>query len=463
MTLKLPEDIDAEQCLIATLGAPGTLDPGTENADALQAILAIRPEQIVHPVYSAILAAILDIYGKAEPVNCFSLKSSLERQGTLGRVGGYSGLMESLSAEEVGRPTKLVARLLDLWRQRQVLRVCHEAMLGAADPMQPVQGVISTLSGKLSALAAGSGGAKIRKGSTLVDRIAAGEAFRDSTIAAKLVWFGIHAFDEVLECSPGHVVMIGARPGVGKSALGIQVFWQTVLNGGSPFLVSLEMDDGEVDSRIAAWRTLEGYRHFRDGSWTDNAANVLMDSVPELDRTTIWCHTSGVPWATVEAAIREAVRVNGCTSVILDHVLLIEKPNLGKGSNDAACWLWLSRQIKKLAGELRICIVPLCQLNRQGAEGEPKLSDFRDSGGWEEDAVAVLMVWQVDATAADELVEARDLFVKVAKNRSGASGWKRKVEFRGATNRFAIVEQHTTASDSPTGQPCASSFWGGGD
>jgi replicative DNA helicase len=446
--LKLPEDIESERALLATLCAAGTLDPGSENLDAHHAALGVNPEQLVHPAHNAVLAALQALYRDGQPVDSLSLKAKLEAMGTLARVGGYPGLIEILGGEEVGRPSRLVDRLLDLWRQREVMKAGHHAMTEAANAMNPVQDVISTLASRLSALAAGSIGPKIRKASTLVDRIVAGEAFRDLSIGAKLVWTGLECFDEALECSPGHVVMVGARPGVGKSALAIQIAWVTANHGGRPFLISLEMDDGEVDARLASWQSREGYRVFRDARWSDASAHALMEASPVMDQISVWCHGSQVPWSTVEAAIRDAVRLNGATSVIIDHVLLIQKPELGKGSNDAACWLFLSRSIKKLAGELGICIVPLCQLNRQGAEGEPKLSDFRDSGGWEEDAVAVLMIWQVDAQAAEEMLEVRDLWIKQAKNRSGPSGWKKKVEFRGATNHFDI-EVHETDS------PCA--------
>jgi len=462
MTLRLPEDPESERALLSTLGAAGTLDPGTDNLDAIRAVLAILPEQMAVPAHRSILQAIQALYHAGEPLGSLSIRAKLESLGALGRVGGYSGLVEILGAEEVGMPSRVVARLLDLWRQRQVILLSGKASELAATPTEPIQEVISRLAGLLSILAAGSStSAKIRKGSAMVDRIVAGEAFRDQDFGEKLCWFGLEAFDGALECSPGHVVMIGARPGVGKSALAIQAFMTTARNGGRPFLVSLEMDDGEIDSRLASWQSGEGYKAFRSGHWTDVSARSIIGAAEVLDHTSIWCHTSGVPWPTVEAAIRDAVRINGATCVIIDHILLVEKPNLGKGSNDAACWTSLSRSIKKLAGELKICIVPLCQLNRQGAEGEPKLSDFRDSGGWEEDAVAVIMLWQKDANASEEVVETRAIYGKFAKNRSGSSGWKRELAFQGACNRFNEVVHNTEESECvPPGVPTRSAFWG---
>jgi replicative DNA helicase len=129
--------------------------------------------------------------------------------------------------------------------------------------------------------------------------------------------------------------------------------------------------------------------------------------------------------------------------VWIDHVLLIAKPSMGRNANDAASWSVLSRGIKRLAQELRICIINLIQLNRQGAEGEPRLQDLKESGAWEEDANAVWMLWPKESMAQDTMAERKGVWVKAAKNRSGPSGWKRELQFHGATNRFLEVE-HTT-------------------
>jgi replicative DNA helicase len=440
---KLPEDLDAERALLATLAAPGILDPGSLNAEAQRAALEMRPEYFVHPAHRAVCAAIQALYAEGAEIGLVVLKAKLEQEKRLGYVGGFAGLVEMLSFEEVGRPTVLVDRLLNLWRAREVIQLGIEAQRRGIEEQEPVGELVTDLANRLTTLATGATGLEIWKGTELLDRLMAGQPFRDPNGSAKLVHFGIPAMDDVLEASASHVITIGARPGVGKSALEIQGVWRTALAGERPFLISLEMDRDEIGARLAAWQTGEPYKTFRQGTWTASSVESMVAESEALERITTWCHPSGVPWAKVEAAIRDAVRIHGCTSAWIDHSLLIAKPIQGKGSTDAACWSALSRGIKRLAQELRICIVVLIQLNRQGAEGEPKLSDLKESGAWEEDANAVWMLWDKNQNAEDTMAETKEIYVKAAKNRSGASGWKRELEFWGALNRFREVEQMT--------------------
>jgi len=443
MPIIVPEDIEAEKTLLATLGAAGILDPGSDNADAHHAVLAMQPEYFSHPVNKAVCNAIKALYADAADINSLSIKATLEAQGTLGRVGGFSGVIEILGGEDVARPMVLVERLANLWRGRELIKLGAEAIRRAQDFADPVGDAISSLATQLSNLSSGASAIKIRRGTVLMDRIVSGEAFRCATAGGKLAHFGVPRMDDAVEAAAGHVITVGARPGVGKSALAVQGVWRTAQMGGHPFLISLEMDEDEIDARMAAWQTLEGYKVFRAGAWKDSSVTSICAQADTLDRITTWCHPSGVSWSMVEAAIRDAVRVHGATSVWIDHVLLIAKPILGKGVNDAACWTHLSRSIKKLAQELRICIIPLIQLNRQGAEGEPKLSDLKESGAWEEDANAVWMLWDKEQAAQEEQAESKVVYVKSAKNRSGPSGWKQELEFRGAFNRLRQIERET--------------------
>lgn len=452
---RTPEDLDSERSLLATLASPGALDPGNSSAECQKAVLSMRPAMFIHPTHRLVCEAIQGIYKANAEVNVLSLKAWLESKGKLDFAGGFTALVELVqNGEDVLYPMVLVDRLENLWRSREVMRLGAEAHRRGQDSMEPIGSVLSDIATQLSALSAGSTGIEIRSGGLIIDRLMSGEAFRDPNGGAKLVNFGVPCMDEVVEAAQGHVITLGARPGVGKSAEAIQGLWETALSGGRPFLVSLEMDKHEIDSRLASWVTGSGYSVFRSGHWKASDVEAMMGVQAAAERIQTWCHPSGVPWSKVEAAIRDAVRVHGCTSVWIDHVLLIAKPVGSKGANDAACWSELSRGIKRLAQELGICIVNLIQLNRQGADGEPRLQDLKESGAWEEDANAVWMLWNKDAMAAETQQESKSVWVKSAKNRSGASGWKRELNFQGAINRFTEVT-HETA---PFSGPCSNSF-----
>lgn len=444
---ELPQDIDAERCLLSNLANDGALDPNSGAADAHKAVLSLKPEHFMHPGHSAVLRAIQALYSECCEINPIAIKATMERQGTLPRVGGFTGLLGMIdSSEVVSKPSSLANRIIDLWRSRQVIKIAADAQAQAMRQSQDVQSVISDIAGRLATLNVSDQASKITSAADMLDRLQAKEAFRQpGDSAGKLAWLGIPTIDQEIEASPRHIVMIAARPGIGKSALAIQGLWETAKRGITSLLISLEMDQDEVDSRLASWRTREGHRQFRSGAYSDAAVYDLIQHGHILDRIKKWVHPSGVPWPTVEAIIRDAVRVHGVSTVWIDHVLLIQKPNLGRSANDAACWTAISHAIKRLAQELNVCIVGLCQLNRSDDINEPKLSSLKESGGWEEDANAVLMLWPKDPKSVEMMQESKSVMVKAAKNRSGAGGWKRELEFNGAFSRFREAERTTDA------------------
>ena len=456
MTPRLPEDLDTERSLLATLAASGNLDPGTLHLECQQSVLAMRPEFFMHPAHRAIALAIQRLYGEQIEIHSLSIRTQLEQDGELSRCGGYTGIVEVLQCEEVQRPSFLLNRLQELWRGRQIIRLGGEAIRRGQDAMEPIDKVISELADQLSRLASGGHLAVIRTGEEILKRLRAGEAFMDQSSGRMLVHFGIAAIDEAIEAAPGDVITVGGRPAVGKTAIAVQGICESAMLGHHTLLVSLEMDKDEIDARVASWMTRTPYSDFRRGTWQPSSVEALLNSGDTAKRIASWCSPSGVSWSKVEAAIRQSVRVHGTTSVWIDHVLLVGKPLAGKGSSDAACWSELSRGIKRLAQELGICIVNLIQLNRHGAEGEPRLHDLKESGAWEEDADAVLLLWNKDSAASEAMVEFKSVMVKGAKNRSGPNGWKREMNFQGSTNRFD--EAVRTSVGSPNRQGRSNAF-----
>jgi len=440
--LRFPDDIEAERALVSTLAAPGALDPESSFQQAHQAIIALSEDYFVHPANRAIFRGIKQLYVDAIEINPLTLKSCLEKNGTLNAVGGYGGIIESLGGEEVGKPMVLVDRLASLWRARQTIRYCADAAKAASSEELAIDEVIGDLSGKITSMHLGSKATEWHRASSMLDRLQAKEAFK-RVGERKVAYFGLDAIDDAIEAAPEHVVMIAARPACGKSALTIQSLWHTARKGNSCLLVSLEMNKDEVESRLASWGSGESQRKFRSGDYSDIAVFTLGKEHETLDRILIWDHPSGVQWNKVESIIRDAVRLHSVSCVFIDHVLLIAKPKGDKGANDAARWTELSHSLRRLAQELKICIVELCQLNRKDDGIEPMLSSLRDSGGWEEDANAVIMLWPKEVKASGDFTEQSSIFIKVEKNRSGISHFKREVCFQGAINRFSIVEQTT--------------------
>ena len=436
---RLPEDLEAERALVATLAFPGAYEGRYSSPDTHEALLQCRPEYFVKPQHRLVFEAIRRLYDTGAEINAITIRGDLERAGTFGVFGefGFATLLEMLGGDEVSKPSVLVGILREKYGYRELIKLGWALVDAAKTQAMPLAETVSAHADAINALDRGEGDAPSEAASGYIDRMIAGEAFRPpSEHGGKLAHFGLSAFDGAIEAAPGHVIIVAARPGVGKSALAIQTQWQTAFHGIPSLLISLEMDRGALHKRYAAWQSCHPQGFYKAGAYKPDDIDEAEMSRAEADAMRFSVRPQGTPWAHIEAIIRNEVRRHGVKVVLIDHLLLLQKPNLGKNANDAACWTAISRNVKRLAQTLGICFVNLCQLNRAGEGIEPGMMNMKETGGWEEDADAVILLWPKEAKAMETVSDERAVMAKAAKVRSGPSGWKRELSFNGATCRF---------------------------
>lgn len=245
------------------------------------------------------------------------------------------------------------------------------------------------------------------------------DAFVNTTETAKAQRLdtGYQRLDSILKGMwPGQLVLIGARPGCGKSAMCLSLAESIAAKGNRVLYFSLEMLGDELAERLLAKNT--------EGVNMDN----LIDGLPENDMESRLrlTQTMGAlnklpisvyddPNVTVERIQELAVSYEDLKCIIVDYIGLM---NAGKRSESRNLELGqISRDLKKLAQELQIPIVAAAQLNRSVNEyGKPRLSDLRDSGELEQNASKVMFLWR-----EDEGME-KAVGCYVAKNRRGKLG-----------------------------------------
>lgn len=230
-----------------------------------------------------------------------------------------------------------------------------------------------------------------RRGSVEAPEIADGV---ESLFLPADAFTGVSGVDDMLSIRKGNLVIVAGRPAVGKSWLGLQVCGRTLKLGGSALFVSLEMSELEVGKRLSMQagvpQTVDGVRDY-------------------LSR----CHGFYINTHahTPEAIRREIGRLGGVDVVVVDYLQLmspdVKKAQFSRNDEMAA----VSRGLKRLAVDLSVPIVAICQLNRQGA-GRPALHHIRDSGAIEADADAVVMLYDSEGS----------LICEVKKNRHGRTG-----------------------------------------
>lgn len=331
-------------------------------------------------------------------------------------------------------PEPLRARLEELSMRRAAVRAAQSVIQAAEDLVIPPEEVVAASNAAFLEVARGVNrrGSVIRSGLDIFERIADGVPFRPvEERGLRLGRTGLEALDELVEFTPGHILLTGGGPGGGKTTLGLQSVVETALMGVDAGFLSLEMDDDEVSAKIASYFTGLPYRQLRD----EGARNLgrIMDEirerVPAFQRIHRVCMPSGRPVGSVLSYAQEMVEVLGVKFICLDYFQYIGIRR-EKGRNDAAAYAENSAAIKAFAQEHRVFIHLLSQLSRDGRkESEPRLTDFKESSQLEQDASAALLLWLDNQT----------LMAKTAKNRDNSSVYRTAVEANWGAGRMREV------------------------
>lgn len=217
---------------------------------------------------------------------------------------------------------------------------------------------------------------------------------------------------------PGQLILVGARPGCGKSAMCMEMAEAAARKGKTVLHITAEMMAGEVGERLLAKRT--------EGVTMDQ----LIDGVPETDEN-LWmniAYTASVesklpiyfydgPDVTVSRIRELALGIDDLKMIVVDYLGLMIGEKDKKAENRNLELGGISRELKLLASELEIPILAAAQLSRTVNETDkPKLSSLRDSGELEQNAVKVIFLWKTDP--GDDT----QVGCTVAKNRRGRTG-----------------------------------------
>jgi len=223
------------------------------------------------------------------------------------------------------------------------------------------------------------------------------------------------------------IIVIAARPSLGKTALALNVQRRMASSGHSVGIVSLEMSKEKLCQRQIFEISGIDSRSLSNGSITAAQINVdIPKACEELSKMPIYYYDSTPDWPTVKRRIRQAVREHNIDSIMIDYLQLLR---LGRKMDSRQLEVAeLSANLKMLARELDIPIVILAQLNREAENKTPKISDLRESGAVEQDADIIILLDRKressDADTARCVQEGRGIEVKgiIAKNRNGATG-----------------------------------------
>lgn len=224
---------------------------------------------------------------------------------------------------------------------------------------------------------------------------------------------GIADLDDLLHgLRGGELIILAARPGLGKTALALQVSVNCARAGRSVLFVSLEMSRVDLGQRILA--NLGGVLHERIRSGRLSRAEREAFGAASVQAGGLrlgLIEDSATPCSRLKALARRRSSKVGLDLLVVDYLQLMSHPGCADRFQEVGA---ISRGLKGLARELSVPVLAVSQLSRAGAEGRPRLSHLRESGALEQDADVVVMLW----TEA----EGGPLHCAVEKNRHGRTG-----------------------------------------
>jgi replicative DNA helicase len=231
--------------------------------------------------------------------------------------------------------------------------------------------------------------------------------------------------DFILGLVAKHLILIAARPSVGKTTLATNILGHVLAAGGSAFLATMEMSTEDVMNQLCAARTGCSYRALQELDGNDDsiwpAITAYMAQLRDWKLTIDDRGTQTI--ATIRRGLKRHIRKHGRERAIavVDYAQLVEH----KAENEAVRIGDISRSMKQIAQELDIPVILISQLNRENVKGggvprRPRLSDLKGSGGLEQDASVALLLH--DEGAEDPNNQTDYVEVIVAKNRHGKKG-----------------------------------------
>ena len=216
--------------------------------------------------------------------------------------------------------------------------------------------------------------------------------------------------------SAGDLVVVAARPSVGKTSLGLAMAFNMAKRGHPTLVFSLEMDTKQVVSRFLAMNSRTDLLALRTGNVFDTEAASSLANLPILIDD-----TPGLSIMELRTKARRASTHDRLEVIMVDYIQLMRTGE--HEENRVQEIATITKNLKSLARELSVVVIGLSQLSRAAGDSglEPKLSTLRESGAIEQDSDVVLMLWrdkEETAAGAPKLIHG-----SIAKNRNGPTGF----------------------------------------
>jgi replicative DNA helicase len=438
-----PQSIEAEQSVLGGL----LLD--NSAWDRIGDL--ITEEDFYRADHRTIFRHITQLIENNQPADALTVAESLERSGKLAEVGGQAYIgslaLNTPSAANIRRYAEIV-------RERAIMRnlaaVGTEIADAAYNPLgKDASTLIDEAEAKVFQIA--EAGAKGRRGFVKIDPLLTETVERidmlysrenkNDVIGLPTGFIDLDRMTSGLQ--PGELVIIAARPSMGKTALAMNIVEHVALAEKKAAAVfSMEMSGAQLAMRMIGSVGRVDQHELRTGTFKEDDWTRLVDAVGKLNDAQIYIDdTAGLNALEVKSRARrlhrQCAQSGGLALIVVDYLQLMSASRGGREENRATEIAEISRSLKSLAKELKVPVVALSQLNRSveaRTDKRPMMSDLRESGAIEQDADLILFIYREEVYNPDTPKRGIAEII-VAKQRNGPTG-SINLTFVGRHTRF---------------------------
>jgi replicative DNA helicase len=397
-----PQAVDLEEVVI------GAMMIDKKGVDEVIDIL--HPDVFYKDAHRFIYEAIFKLFETSEPVDLLTVSSQLKKDARLESVGGDFYLIKLTQKVASSAHIEFHARIiLQKYIQRSLIKISNEIIEDAYDDGTDVFDLLDNAESKLYDVTQGN----LKRSAETAQNLVIQAKKRIEEIANKEGLSGIPSgFDKLDKLTsgwqPSDLVIVAARPGMGKTALTLSMARNIAVNSDIPVaFFSLEMSSVQLITRLISSETGLSSEKLRTGKLEKHEWEQLNVKVKTLEKAPLFIDdTPSLSIFDLRAKARRLASQHGIKMIVIDYLQLMTAGGSQKGGNREQEISTISRNLKALAKELNVPVIALSQLSRavetRGGSKRPILSDLRESGAIEQDADIVSFIYRPEYYKIDE-------------------------------------------------------------
>lgn len=444
-----PQALDLEEVVL------GAMMIDKKGVDEVIDILS--PNAFYKEGHQHIFQAILKLFQSSEPVDLLTVSAQLKKDEKLDLAGGDFYLISLTQRVSSSAHIEFHARIiLQKFIQRSLIKISNEIIEKAYDETVDVFDLLDVSEAKLYEVTQGNVKKSTETAQSLV--IQAKKKIQEISNKEGLsgIPSGFNKLDKLTSgWQPSDLIIVAARPGMGKTALTLSMARNIAVNSNIPVaFFSLEMSSVQLITRLISSETGLSSEKLRTGNLQKHEWEQLNVKVKSLEQAPLFIDdTPSLSIFDLRAKARRLASQYGIKLIVIDYLQLMTAGGNQKGGNREQEISTISRNLKALAKELDVPVIALSQLSRavetRGGSKRPLLSDLRESGAIEQDADIVSFIYRPEYYKIDEWddddrspTEGQAEFI-VAKHRNGGLE-NIRLKFIGHLGKFDNLDDFET-------------------